>query len=292
MKLKYKTLPVSEGGAALPDCGTIHNTEIEPTLDKLSEELEFPFHLNDYIIGSTGKGEYSGDIDVVLDDRWWGYGPFSLKENLIELYGEKNVAQNGSMIHLKYPIVGYNAALNKRKPRTGFVQIDFKFGNYEWLKFFHQSPGDDSEYKGAHRNLMIFAICSAANIIPSREIDALCRPVSVVRYTFTETGLFKVRRSSKKDSRSGQWMRNQVDEIMEGPITDPAVVARMLLPVNGTITDLFSLETILTAIKQNYGMVDCERICRSAAGYFNEWKDGRNFYYPEEISKYFHVDDK
>lgn len=292
MKLKYKTLPDSEGGAAVPGCGTIHISEIKPTLTKLSDDLEFPFDLNDYTTGSTGKSEYSGDIDVVLDDRWWGYGPFALRENLTELYGVENTARNGSMVHLKYPIVSYKEELQERKPRTGFVQVDFSFGDYGWEKFYHHSPGDESEYKGAHRNLMLAAICSAVNTIESREVDTLNRPVRQVRYKFGENGLIKVERTSKKDMRSGQWMKRQHDEIMEGPFTAPDDVARRLLPCNGTPADLFSLETIMAAVKRNYGMTDCERIWKRAASNFFDWKDGRNFYYPEEIAKYFPTDDK
>jgi hypothetical protein len=292
MKLKYKTPPESEGGAAVPGCGTIHISEIKATLTKLSNDLEFPFDLNDYTTGSTGKSEYSGDIDVVLDDKWWGHGPVALRQNLVELYGVENTARNGSIVHLKYPIVGYNAALDERKPRTGFVQVDFNFGNYEWEKFYHHSPGDESEYKGAHRNLMLAAICAAVNTIQSREVDTLNRPVWQVRYKFGENGLMKIRRTSQKDIRSGQWMKKQNDEVMEGPFTTPEDVVRRLLPCNGTPADLFSLETIMAAVKRNYGMTDCERIWKRSASNFYDWKDGRNFLYPEEISKYFPSDDK
>lgn len=292
MKLKYKTLPESEGGAAVPGAGTIHISEVGPTLTKLSSDLELPFDLNDYVTGSTGKSEYSGDIDVVLDDRWWGYGPFALKENLVELYGIENTARNGSMVHLKYPIVSYKEDLLGRLPRTGFVQVDFSFGNYEWEKFYHHSPGDDSEYKGAHRNLILAAICSAVNTTKSKEVDTNNRPITQIRYKFGERGLIKVKRTSLKDVRSGQWMKRQNDDVLEGPFTDPAVISKLLLPVDGSPTDLFSLETIMAAVKRNYGMTDCERIWKQAASNFHDWKDGRNFYYPKEISKYFPTDDK
>ena len=288
----FRSLPDSEGGSAVPGCGTIHISEIKPTLTKLSDDLEFPFDLNDYTTGSTGKSEYSGDIDVVLDDRWWGHGAVAFRENLVELYGLENTARNGAMIHLKYPIVGYNATLDNRKPRTGFVQIDFNFGNYEWEKFYHHSPGDDSEYKGAHRNLILAAICSAVNTIESKEVDTNNRPITQIRYKFGENGLIKVKRTSQRDPRSNQWMKKQHDEVMEGPFTTLEEVVRRLLPCNGTSADLFSLETIMVAVKRNYGMTDCERIWKRTASNFYDWKDGRNFYYPEEISKYFPIDDK
>jgi len=57
MDLKYKTLPINEAGTAVQGCGTIHISEIQTTLTKLSDELGFPFDLNDYTVGSTGKTE-------------------------------------------------------------------------------------------------------------------------------------------------------------------------------------------------------------------------------------------
>jgi hypothetical protein len=48
----------------------------------------------------------------------------------------------------------------------------------------------------------------------------------------------------------------------------------------------------MAAVKRNYGMTDCERIWKRSAANFHDWKDGRNFLYPEEISKYFPTDDK
>jgi hypothetical protein len=292
MKLKYSTPPESEGGAAVPGCGTIHISEIEATLTNLSDDLEFPFDLNDYVTGSTGKSEYSGDIDVVLDDRWWGHGPVALREYLAELYGVENTARNGSMIHLKYPIAGYDPKKNSRGPRTGFVQVDFSFGNYTWEKFYHHSPGDESEYKGAHRNLILAAICAAVNVTKSDAVDSSNRPIEQVRYKFGEYGLYRVRRTSQKDKRSGQWLKKQHDEVLNGPFVDPEVISRILLPVDGVPEDLFSLETIMAAIKRNYGMTDCERIWKRTADNFYDWKDGRNFLYPEEISKYFPQNDK
>ena len=292
MKLNYISTPTDLGGTAVPGCGTIHISEIKETLTKLSDDLEFPFDLNNYVTGSTGKSEYSGDIDVVLDNRWWGYGPVALRENLVELYGIENTARNGSMVHLKYPIVSYKEELQERKPRTGFVQVDFNFGDYEWEKFYHHSPGDDSEYKGAHRNLMLAAICSAVNKIESIEVDSLNRPISQVRYKFGENGLIKVRRTSQKDTRSGQWMKKQHDEVLDGPFTEPTEVVRRLLPVDGEPADLFSLETLMLAVKRNYGMTDCERIWKRAANNFYDWNQGKLFKYPSEISAYIPPNDK
>lgn len=292
MKLAYKTLPKTMAGSAVPGCGTIHISEIEPTLTQLSHELNFPFNLNDYTLGSTGKREYSGDIDLVIDPKLLNCGIPEFRKKLEELFGREYVARNGNMLHIKYPIVKYKEELEYVNQRTGFVQIDFNFGDVEWEKIYHFSPGSESRYKGAHRNLMLSAICAAVNTIDSREVDTYNRPIEQIRMKFGPHGLFKVRRTSQKDDRTGVWMKKQHDEILAGPYKDVRNIVKILFSANGKETDIRSLESIMGAVKRNYGMTDCERIWKRAAMNFYDWPEGRNFHYPEEIGKYFIEDDK
>ena len=70
----------------------------------------------------------------MLDNERWSQGPGSFREHLLSLYGTEFTARNGAMVHLKYPIVNYKDDLLESKPRTGFVQIDFNFGDAEWGK--------------------------------------------------------------------------------------------------------------------------------------------------------------
>lgn len=292
MKLKYHTLPTSLGGGAVPGCGTIHRSEVRATLTKLSDDLEFPFDLNDYVLGSTGKKEYSGDIDLVLDDQWYGHGVAHLRSELEELYGKESVSRHGNMIHLRYPIVGYNPALDEAKPRTGFVQIDFNPGNVDWERVYHYSPGDDSEYKGAHRNLAIAAITTVAGCVNSRILDGYDRPAEQFRWKFGPNGLIRVHRTSVKETHTGVWKRKQEDTVLGPPILDANRIAKELFQLDGQSSDLHSLETIMAAVKRNFGLVDQERIWRRCAENFYDWPDGRNFDYPEEIAKYSPADDK
>jgi hypothetical protein len=293
MELKYIVTPTDQGGAAVPGCGTIHQQEIGPTLTKLSYDLEFPFDLNDYIIGSTGKRNYSGDIDLVIDDKWWGHGVTAFRENLEEAFGKENVARNGDMLHLKYPIVTYKEELQEAQPRTGFVQIDFNFGDPDWQKFYHYSPGEQSGYKGAHRNLAIAAISAVVGIFEAPARDAQNRPIQLIRWIFGSAGFKRVMRRSLQDPRSGDWLKKQQDTVLDGPYFDPDSIAELLFrDENATEEDLESLETILAAVDKYCGLVEKERVYKRIASNFYEWPPGRNFYYPIEISRYFLSNDK
>ena len=54
---------ISEGGS-MPGVGAIHIDEINPTLIPLEKELGIDLRNN--ALGSVGKREFSGDIDVAL----------------------------------------------------------------------------------------------------------------------------------------------------------------------------------------------------------------------------------
>ncbi len=299
MKLRYISTPTDLGGAAVSGCGTIHQSEIKETLNKLSTELLLPFDLNEYTLGSTGKREYSGDIDLVVDTGWWHQGIGEFRAILEGRVGKENVSRHGGMLHIKYPIVNYNFAYKEALPRTGFVQIDFNFGDVEWEKLYHYSAGDNSEYKGGHRNLLIAAICSAVNVEPGPNPypeDADClwvqdRPISTIRWKFGPNGLFRVNRVSQKD-RNGVWMRKQKDIDLEGPYKTAWDIRNILFLYNSYKDDLDSLETLMAAVKRNYGMTDQERVWKQAALNFYDWPQGRLFEYPEEIAKYLPTSDK
>jgi hypothetical protein len=55
---------LTEGGA-MAGVGAIHADEIGPTLDKLEKILGIDLKNN--TLGSVGKKEFSGDIDIALD---------------------------------------------------------------------------------------------------------------------------------------------------------------------------------------------------------------------------------
>ena len=283
MKLNYITPPENAGGTAVPGCGTIHKSEIHATLTRLSGELEFPFDLNDYIIASTGKREYSGDIDIVLDTAWYNSGAKAFRVDLAKQFGPENVARNADMVHLKYPIVGFDVSLQGYLPRTGFVQVDFNFGDPDWERFYHFSPGNESAYKGAHRNLAIAAICGAITE-PSGEFDSFDRPVSLIRWKWNPKGFVKINRHSIQDSE-GNWYRKQVDEVLMGPFFDGPTIASILFPIDGQKEDLDSLETIMNAVKRNYSIENQWRIWKRMASNLSDWKDGKNFIYPPEITR-------
>lgn len=289
MKLKYCKQIESEGGNAVPGVGTIHVSEINDTLTALSSDLELPFDLTDFTVGSTGKSEYSGDIDLVIDKQWYDISVEELHKDLKSLFGTDAVSRTGSMLHLKYPIVGFNKIYSERLPRTGFVQVDFIFGNLEWERFYHYSHGSESEYKGFHRNIAVTAITAATAVVYKTELDDYGRPTSIEKWKWGSNGLFRVLRNSNKRA-NGSWLKTQTDLVIAGPIINRDIIASTIFPIDGTVDDLNSLETIILAIKRNYSRSVQDIIFKKIAESFSKTTDALYFSYPPEIEQYFRPD--
>lgn len=286
MTLKYsKTL---HSGTTVPGCGAIHISEVNATLTKLSEELELPFNLNNFVIGSAGKTEYAGDIDVVIDKEWYDRSIEEFHRDLKSLFNTEDIVRHGPMIHLRYPINDFDKQYIKRLPRTGFVQVDFVFGDAAWKRFFHYSHGTKSAYKGFHRNIAISAVTYASTVVFNNAVDDYGRYISVEKWKWGTNGLFRVVRNSRRRANGAPgWVKMQTDDISEGPYKDEEFIARTIFPVDGTPDDLNSLENVMAAIKRNYALSMQETIYKQMAKKFNENNDALHFSYPPEIEKYF-----
>lgn len=292
MELKYANTPLNEGGVAISDCGTIHIDEIRPTLEDLAEDLELDIDLNDYLFGSAGVREYSGDLDIVLDPAFWHGTLEDLESRLLALYGEENVRLRGKMLHLRYPIVNYDPSKDKRLPRNGFVQIDFLIGDVTWEKFFHYTcPA--SEYKSTHRNIAITSIASIIGAVKSDEKDHLDRPVEHIRWKWSPKGFFRIIRRSVKSKNGLKYNKIQADEIIDGPYYNGNQIAKLVFGNSSAAEkDLESLESVISAVYKYCTKEVQIEIWQKMAKNLSEWRDGKDFVYPPEIAAYFPPNDK
>lgn len=130
----------------------VHKNDITPTLRYVSQITKIPFE-DLHQVGSTGKMETSGDIDVAIDKN--KYTPFRIHDRLIRHLGNEHGIYNKDTQIGSYavPIGGTE---NDR------VQVDLMFAdNIEWAKFAYFSAGDSSEYKGAVRGVLLSAVAAA-----------------------------------------------------------------------------------------------------------------------------------
>jgi hypothetical protein len=241
-----KNLPIVEGGA-MPGVGAIHISEIEPTLAKLEKALGLDLMSN--TLGSVGKRQFSGDIDVALKIERDEIPEFLAK--LKSTPDIKDIAQS-SVIMTKVQIQNYDGTKTDGRPRTGFVQVDFMPGDPGWLKTYYHSPHEkDSKYKGVFRNLLLASICGIYDRQDSAEKIEDGRPKESLRYMWSPTdGLIRVNRKPvlRKDGK-GYTAKNS-NSIMAGPFKQADEIAQNLGLDSGA--DLDSFESLLAAIKKNY----------------------------------------
>lgn len=129
----------------------ISRENVVPTVQWL-EQLT-GLNLVDNMLGSTGRKETSGDLDLGIDA-----GKIS-KEVLIQQLLKKgikaeDIRKSGDSVHLKTPILG--DAVN------GYVQTDFMFGDPEFQKFALNVG--DSDFKGVHRAILLASIAKAQGL--------------------------------------------------------------------------------------------------------------------------------
>lgn len=242
-------LKINESGA-MPGVGAIHISEIEPTLRKLEQDIGLDLRNN--VLGSVGKKEFSGDIDVAVKI------PEDKIPELVAKVGKSSIVdevyKSILVVISRVEIQGYDESKQTDRPRTGYVQVDFMVDeDPDWLKTFYHSPSDkESKYKGAHRNIGLGALTQFINPVPSEEKTPDGRPVSVERYMFSsKLGLVRVRRDIKKRKDGKGYTKSFANTVIDGPWKDADSIAKEL--GLGTAADINSFETIFNAVKANYG---------------------------------------
>jgi hypothetical protein len=105
------------------------------------------------MLGSTGRKETSGDLDLGIDETK------ITKDILIQQMLRKgikaeDIKKSGDSVHLKTPILG--------DADNGFVQTDFMFGDPNFQKFALNTG--ESNFKGVHRAILLASIAKAQDM--------------------------------------------------------------------------------------------------------------------------------
>jgi hypothetical protein len=235
-------------GGTLPDVGAIHIDEIEPTLKPLEQYLQLD--LTNNMLGSAGKKEFSGDIDVAVDISTEEMDDFL--EKLKKFPGISDVKKS-SVIMTKVKIQDYDETKTKDGlERTGYVQVDFMPGELDWMKTFYHAPHEkDSKYKGVFRNILLSSIASHYKREESTETIPDGRPKEIERYLWSPSdGLVRIIRRPAPNKKGDGYTKANTNEIIEGPYKKSDEIAEVL-GLNST-DDLYSYETLKSAIDKNY----------------------------------------
>jgi hypothetical protein len=239
---------LSEGGH-MDGVGAIHISEIKPTLERLERDLGIDLQNN--VLGSVGKKQFSGDIDVAINISPDQFDEF--KSNVEKSPIVATTAKGPLVLMSRVEIQNFNEDLETDKLRTGYVQVDYMMDtDPNWLKTFYHAPGEtESRYKGAHRNIAIGALSQYVDRIESDEQTPDGRPLEAERYMFSsKQGLIRVIRRLKPKARGEGYTKSWTNEVIAGPWKTSGEIAKILRL--GSAEDINSFETIFAAIQQNH----------------------------------------
>lgn len=281
-ELTEQLRPIAEGGNVFPDVGVIHIVEVEPTLKAIAKLIGRPEAIAQ-ALGSVGKTEYSGDIDIALN-----LSPEEIKalfDRLQKKLGQDSVKMVSGTLILRFPIVNYDESKQERQPRTGLVQVDLMPGDVDWLRTFFHSPGAASKYKGTHRNVALATVAALLDVKASKKMDDQERPVTLERWRWSKVGgLQKVRKTGIKNKKTGKWLKKQNVEVLTDPVRDPDEIARILFKGKAGAEALNSLESIIEAVKKAYTKKAAEAFFERIA--WSLGTAGLTTGLPPEIEKY------
>jgi hypothetical protein len=151
-------MKLMEGGNVFKDANSnpltqrINQADVPATIKWVESVtgMKFP---QDRWLGSTGRKATSGDLDLAVDIEEVSKEQLAAKlSQFIQSQGQdpRDWVRKAGEVHLRTPIGG--------NPANGFVQTDFMFlPNLDWGTFFY-AGGEDSNYKGMNRNVLMSSI--------------------------------------------------------------------------------------------------------------------------------------
>lgn len=142
----------------------INRADVEPTV-KWLESLT-GLNLVDNMLGSTGRKDTSGDLDLGVDETKVS------KQTLIDVLLRKGIKntdmkKSGDSVHLLTPIKG--------DAKNGYVQTDFMFTSDPKWQRFSLTGGFDSKFKGVHRHILLSSIAKANGLKWSNKYGLISR---------------------------------------------------------------------------------------------------------------------
>ena len=297
---------IKEGGNAITGVDRIELKNIIPTVNQIIEQYINPVFPNSaldrnvFLLGSTGKKESSGDLDLGFDLTFDSeLHDISIESAVGQLYDYiKSTSQTEvkinefthDMVHFGFPQYDENGnSIGKT------VQVDILFTvTPDFCKFYMYSPSQsESSYKGAHRNDLLRAIAKVISFQPIK-IDEYGNPLTWIQFDIGSNGLFNCVKTIIDDNGNRlKW--GDTDEDLEIGYavdlskklisSDPNDVIKFLIG-NYSIKEIDTFEKLLNIIENDNKFkfhFMKNKILLEAAHLMNE---NSRIQFPEEMEKY------
>jgi hypothetical protein len=193
-------------------CGVsaIHIDDIMPTVCTIENAIGITLHNN--LLGSAGKKQISGDIDICINSNDMSIA--TLEDKLSSLAVE---TARSTILMTKIPVA------NSDK----FVQVDFMVGDPGWLKWFYHASST-TNVKAGYRNILLAVYAKNHNAVASSATTLDGTPLRINRFMLSPAcGLVYITRRPAQ-SKSGKYLKRHDNEITGGPWTTTTDIAFQL----------------------------------------------------------------
>ena len=224
---------IKEGGNIFKDenkvpvTQRINKADVDPTLKWLEKIVGLD--LVNHKLGTTGKKDTSGDLDIAVDETKVTKDEMVAK---LKAWTDKNglvakewIRKSGDNVHFKTPIKG--------NEKNGFVQTDLMFGDPAWMAWSMRGAAGNSPFKGMHRHILMASVATAQGLKWSYKAGLIDRAT---------------------------------DEVIS---RDPDQIAELLLGKGHTAADLETVETIIDVIKDRPNYEELVADARKTLGHYD-----------------------
>ena len=278
---------------------------IDPTINQIIKQYINPVFgkcilgKQIFLLGSTGKKESSGDLDLGFD-LTFNKNDISIESAIGQLYDYvKSISQSEvkinefthDMIHFGFPQYDKHGNLIGKT-----VQVDILFTvTPEFCKFYMYSPSEkESSFKGAHRNDLLRAIAKVISFQPIK-IDNNGNLLTWIQFDLCSNGMFNcVKTIVDENDNHLKW--GDTDEDLEIGYAvdlskklisaDPNEVIKYLIGNKYKINDIDTFEKLLNIIEHDndfkFSFIK-DKILAEAASLMYE---NNRIQFPEVMEKY------
>lgn len=278
---------------------------VDPTINQIIKQYINPVFGKSilgkqiFLLGSTGKKESSGDLDLGFD-LTFNKNDISIESAIGQLYDYvKSISQSEvkinefthDMIHFGFPQYDKHGNLIGKT-----VQVDILFTvTPEFCKFYMYSPSEkESSFKGAHRNDLLRAIAKVISFQPTK-IDDNGNLLTWIQFDLCSNGMFNcVKTIVDENDNHLKWGNTDEDleigyaaDLSKKLISaDPNEVIKYLIGNKYKISDIDTFEKLLNIIEHDndfkFSFIK-DKILAEAASLMYE---NNRIQFPEVMEKY------
>ena len=202
-----------EGGNLFDDTEPIKKDDVLKIVKEIQQKAQAFIGATPTPVGSTGRKEFSGDIDLMFDTS-------ELSEHNDEKEAMNKLIEFAKQLNAPYKKGGLQLSISYPYFKAGeskHAHVDFMFGRKDWSTRIKDMDYDTSDFKGVDKNIMLAALLKLLTFEVTEGTEQA--PITYTQYTLDfNRGLQKVKKTLRSTTNPSEINKN------------PKVIERQLIP--------------------------------------------------------------